>query len=71
MTAPFDPQSWLDTFAKAGGHWMLTSSGPVLGYPYPAPDHLVAMRDALTDEQAEAVRARINATVYPMEARHG
>lgn len=59
MTAAFDPGAWLNAYADAGGHWMLTSTGPVLGYPYPAPSHLVEMREALSSDEAEAIRRHI------------
>jgi hypothetical protein len=67
MTGPFNPAVWLADFAAQGGHWMLTSGGPVLGYPHPAPLHLVEMRDALSHDEAEAIKEHICETNRHLE----
>lgn len=71
MSQPFNPQDWLDNFASAGGHWMHTSIGPTLGYPIPTPRELLAMREALSEDEAEAVRQHIAANAFRLEAYHG
>ena len=71
MSAPFDPRAWLDSCANAGGHWMHTSIGPTLGYPIPTPRELLDMRNALSEDEAEAVRAHITASAPQMEVQHG
>lgn len=71
MNMPFDPKAWLASFAEAGGNWMLTSSGPVIGYPVPAPRHLIEMREALNPDEEQAVREHISANAFGREAING
>ena len=64
----FDAKAWLATFKAAGGSWLIVGDRAHLRYPEPSSPELHERRAALSEDEAELVRAEI-LTGYP--AREG